>query len=126
MLMMMGSVDGKFTNKDLGTDYEELTNMRQERREQRRRRGRLGWWYVGSWLQRGTKHIHLRYPTTPQVKRRKEKGMSENEALTTISSVAEGSLIQSFDSLWEHGSQVWAAIGWRPTWQLKSCQKVSS
>jgi hypothetical protein len=42
MLMMMGSVDGKFTNKDLGTDYEELTNMRQERREQRRRRGRLG------------------------------------------------------------------------------------
>jgi hypothetical protein len=32
----------KFTNKALGTDYEELTNMRQERREQRRRRGRLG------------------------------------------------------------------------------------
>jgi hypothetical protein len=65
-------------------------------------------------------------PHHASVKRRKEKGMSENEALTTISCVAEGILIQSFDSLWEHGSQVWAAIGWRPTWQLKSCQKVSS
>jgi hypothetical protein len=32
--------------------------------------------------------------------------MSENEALTTTSCVAEGILIQSFDSLWEHGSQV--------------------
>jgi hypothetical protein len=61
-------------------------------------------------------------PTTRPV-RCKEKGKSENEALTIISAGAEGSLIQSFDGWCEHGSQVRAAIGWRPTWQLEFCQR---
>ena len=42
----------------------------------------------------------------------KERGKPKNEALTTTSRAAEGSLTQSFDPSWERGSEVNAAIGW--------------